>query len=29
MDEYIKLPDFVKTEMVGTDEDVLKLEVLL
>ena len=27
--DYLRLPDAVKVEWVGTDEDVLKLEALL
>jgi hypothetical protein len=29
IEEYIKLPEFVKVQWVGTDEDVDKLAVLL
>jgi len=29
VNDYIRLPDFVKLEWIGTEEDVAKLEVLL
>ena len=29
MDDYLSLPSFVKVEMISTEDDVQKLEVLL